>query len=79
MRQEFYSKPDLAEYFGLSPKTVSRIEKEMRKQIGKIYSANDFTNHPIRIRLSAFQSHLNRRTAIASGAKVEPFRPGNIA
>jgi len=79
MAREFYSKTDLAEYFDLSVKTVNRIEKEMRKEIGRIYTAEDFTNHPPRIRLSAFQSHMNRRVLITSGAKVQPFHAGPIA
>lgn len=78
MKQLFYSINQLSEIYGLSRSSVIRRRDEMKGLIGKVYSRNDFTNSPPRIRLDAFQDYLDRKELIEellrNDMKVEPFR-----
>lgn len=70
--QVFYSRNDLATYFGCSRDTILRYEREMRKLIPSgTYSEKDFSG--THIRRDAMHHYINRRTLIKNGAKVQPF------
>lgn len=74
IQQQFFSRNELATYFGVDYTTIYRAEKKMRGLIGTVYSKNDFITHPPRIRLDAMQSYFNDRKLIESGAKIKPLR-----